>query len=93
MALVLSEENDVQGFVIARVVRDEWEIENIAVAGAARRRGLGTRLLSELLDMARAQRRQGDLSGGPRIEPRSAGALRKVGIPGKRAPPALLPGA
>lgn len=55
VALVLSEENDVQGFVIARVVRDEWEIENIAVAGTARRRGLGTRLLSELLDIARGR--------------------------------------
>jgi ribosomal-protein-alanine N-acetyltransferase len=31
----------------------EWEIENIAVAGPARRRGLGTRLLGELLDQAR----------------------------------------
>ena len=49
VALVLSEENDVQVFAIARVVRDEWEIENIVVAGAARRRGLGTRFLSELL--------------------------------------------
>ena len=55
VALVLSEENGVQGFVIARVVRDEWEIENIAVAGVARRRGLGSRLLSELLGMARAR--------------------------------------
>ena len=33
----------------------EWEIENIAIAGPARRRGLGTRLLGELLDLARAQ--------------------------------------
>jgi ribosomal-protein-alanine N-acetyltransferase len=30
-------------------VGTEWEIENIAVAGPARRRGLGTRLLAELL--------------------------------------------
>jgi ribosomal-protein-alanine N-acetyltransferase len=55
VALVLSEGNDLQAFVVARAVRDEWEIENIAVAGAARRRGLGTRLLGELLDMARAR--------------------------------------
>ena len=41
--------------MIARVVGEEWEIENIAVAGSARRRGLGTRLLGELLDMARAK--------------------------------------
>ena len=44
--------------MIARVVDREWEIENIAVAGPARRRGLGTRLLGELLDLARGQRRR-----------------------------------
>ncbi len=55
VALTVLEESRVQGFVIARVVGDEWEIENIAIAGPARRRGLGTRLLGELLDMARAQ--------------------------------------
>ncbi len=51
----LPEESKIQGFVIARVVGAEWEIENIAIAGPARRRGLGTRLLGELLDMARAR--------------------------------------
>lgn len=55
VALVLTDEKEVQAFAIARAVRDEWEIENIAVAGAARRRGLGTRLLGEFLDMARAK--------------------------------------
>ncbi|MGA9801093.1 MAG: ribosomal protein S18-alanine N-acetyltransferase [Terriglobales bacterium] len=54
VALVM-EEAGLQGFVVARVVDREWEIENIAIAGAARRRGLGTRLLGELLDLARAQ--------------------------------------
>ncbi len=55
VASILIEEPRIQGFVIARVVGDEWEIENIAIAGPARRRGLGTRLLGELLDMARAR--------------------------------------
>jgi [ribosomal protein S18]-alanine N-acetyltransferase len=55
VALVLNEENDLKAFVIARVVRDEWEIENIAVAGAARRRGLGSRLLGQVLEMAKAK--------------------------------------
>lgn len=55
VALILEEESVFHGFVIARVVGAEWEIENIAVAGTARRRGLGTRLLGEVLDMARAQ--------------------------------------
>jgi [ribosomal protein S18]-alanine N-acetyltransferase len=55
LALVMREESELQGFVIARVVAEEWEIENIAIAGSARRRGLGTRLLGELLDLAQAQ--------------------------------------
>jgi ribosomal-protein-alanine N-acetyltransferase len=55
VALVIHEESDCHGFVIAREVSTEWEIENIAVAGSARRRGLGTRLLGELLDLAKAR--------------------------------------
>ena len=55
VALIMREDSDLQGFVIARVRGEEWEIENIAVAGPARRRGLGTRLLGELLDSARAK--------------------------------------
>ena len=54
-ALIIEDESGLQGFVIARVVGREWEIENIAVAGPARRRGLGTRLLGELLDRARGR--------------------------------------
>jgi ribosomal-protein-alanine acetyltransferase len=55
VALILEEEAELQGFVIARVVAEEWEIENIAVTGSARQRGLGTRLVGELLDLARAK--------------------------------------
>ena len=52
VALIL-EEKEEEGFLVARRVGPQWEIENIAVAGAARRRGLGARLLAELLDRAR----------------------------------------
>jgi [ribosomal protein S18]-alanine N-acetyltransferase len=55
VALVLDDASGLQGFVITRVLGEDWEIENIAVAGPARRRGLGTRLLGELLDLARAK--------------------------------------
>jgi len=55
IALVIEHEARVEGFLIARVVEQEWEIENLAVAGSARRRGHGTRLLGELLDMARTR--------------------------------------
>jgi [ribosomal protein S18]-alanine N-acetyltransferase len=55
VALIIQEEACVHGFVVARAVGGEWEIENIAVSGQARKRGLGTRLLGELLDLARAR--------------------------------------
>ena len=55
LALIMQDESQLQGFVIARMVGKEWEIENIAIAGPARRRGWGTRLLGELLDLARAK--------------------------------------
>ncbi len=55
IALTIQEEAQVRGFVIASVVGEEWEIENLAIAGRARRRGLGTRLLGEFLDLARAK--------------------------------------
>jgi ribosomal-protein-alanine N-acetyltransferase len=41
---------------VAHAVAGEWEIENIAVAGPARRRGLGTRLLGEFLKLAGGER-------------------------------------
>ena len=44
--------NPAQGFLVARIVDRDWEIENLAVAETARRRGLGRALLSELLQRA-----------------------------------------
>jgi [ribosomal protein S18]-alanine N-acetyltransferase len=55
LALVIEETNSLQGFLVAHVVAGEWEIENIAIAGAARRRGLGTRLLGEFLRLASSE--------------------------------------
>lgn len=55
VALIIEEDARIQGFLLARALNPEWEIENIAVAGTARRRGLGTRLLGEFLDLARGQ--------------------------------------
>jgi ribosomal-protein-alanine acetyltransferase len=52
-ALVIEEERVIQGFLVAREVGSEWEIENIAVAGPARRRGLGSQLVGEFLNLAR----------------------------------------
>ena len=53
IALVIEESVGMQGFLVAHEVAGEWEIENIAIAGAARRRGLGTRLLGAFLDDVR----------------------------------------
>jgi ribosomal-protein-alanine N-acetyltransferase len=58
IAMVIEEECAVKGFLIARAVEGEWEIENIAVASPARRRGLGTQLLGEFLDLARGRSAQ-----------------------------------
>ncbi len=48
---MLEEDAVALGFLVARPLDDEWEIENIAVNGPARRRGLGTRLLGEFMTL------------------------------------------
>jgi len=47
----------IHGFLAAKEVAGEWEIENLAVRETARRRGLGLRLLHEFLQLV--HRRQG----------------------------------
>lgn len=54
-ALVVEQDASVVGFIVGRQVEDEWEIENIAVTGTARHRGLGSRLVGELLDLVRSR--------------------------------------
>ena len=54
VALVIEEHDTVMGFLAGRqVAGDEWEIENVAIRGPARRRGLGSHLLGEFLNLAR----------------------------------------
>jgi len=53
--LIIEKESGVQGFIAGRALGEEWEIENMAVAGPARRRGVGTRLLGRFLDLARSR--------------------------------------
>ena len=56
VGLVVEEAERVVGFLVAReVARGEWEVENVAVNGDARRRGLGSRLMGEFLDMVRGR--------------------------------------
>jgi [ribosomal protein S18]-alanine N-acetyltransferase len=54
LALV-SEDHALQGFLMARQIGPEWEIENIVVAETAQRRGLGSMLLAHFLDLIRQQ--------------------------------------
>ena len=53
LVLVLEEDSQPQGFLVARPLGPEWELENIAVAATVRRRGLASRLLREFMDLAR----------------------------------------
>jgi [ribosomal protein S18]-alanine N-acetyltransferase len=55
LTLVIEEGAEVVGFIVGRQIDHECEIENIAVSGAARRRGLGTRLLGEFLELIQRQ--------------------------------------
>jgi ribosomal-protein-alanine acetyltransferase len=54
-AVLVAEINngEIAGFVIARAVSAEWEIENVAVSRQAQRRGVGTQLIRHLLHLAR----------------------------------------
>lgn len=52
---IVIEEDYVRGFLVARDLGPEWEIENVVVARSTRRRGLGTRLVRELLHHAQTQ--------------------------------------
>ena len=54
LALVIHDDT-VQGFLIANRIGPEWELENIAVAAGARRRGLASALLSHFLDVVKQQ--------------------------------------
>lgn len=43
------------GFIVARAVGREWEIENIVIADVAQREGHGSQLLNALIDRARVE--------------------------------------
>lgn len=54
-ALVLREEQRIVGFIAIRVVAEEAEILNLAVAASHRRKGHGTRLLAAAEEFARSR--------------------------------------
>lgn len=58
IALVAIDENEpeqIAGFLIARCLPGEWEIENIAITPFFRRAGHATKLVQSLIERARSQ--------------------------------------
>jgi ribosomal-protein-alanine acetyltransferase len=54
IALVIDDEGPIRSFLIARITCEECELENIVVASSSQRRGLGSKLMQELIAVARA---------------------------------------
>ncbi|MFZ0937992.1 MAG: ribosomal protein S18-alanine N-acetyltransferase [Candidatus Sulfotelmatobacter sp.] len=52
---ISTEPAELLGFLIAHRIDSEWELENLAVAEKARRRGIGTCLLTEFFEHVRAE--------------------------------------
>jgi ribosomal-protein-alanine N-acetyltransferase len=55
IAIVVADESGVQGFLIARPVDKECEIENIAISAQRQRRGFGSMLLEKIFEIAKKQ--------------------------------------
>jgi ribosomal-protein-alanine acetyltransferase len=53
--LVAEEEGAPRGFLLARIIGDECELENIVVAESNRRHGLGSKLIRALINAARGR--------------------------------------
>lgn len=56
IALIMQENSDsLGGFIVGRCLGEEWEVENIVIAAAQRKHGLGTRLLQEFMQHAKSE--------------------------------------
>jgi ribosomal-protein-alanine N-acetyltransferase len=52
---LMIEDPEIRGFLVAKAVAREWELENITIAASSRRQGLAIRLLTEFLDFIRRE--------------------------------------
>jgi [ribosomal protein S18]-alanine N-acetyltransferase len=55
LVLVAEDQGELEGFICAKVIAGEAEIENIVVAECSRRQGIADALLKELIGLARMQ--------------------------------------
>jgi len=53
VVLVAEDEVGVRGFLLARIIGDECELENIVMGEGSQRRGLGSKLIRALMDAVR----------------------------------------
>ncbi len=75
-----SEATSVLAFLVAHRLEAEWELENIVVAEAVRRRGAGTRLLNEFIAHARAEDGSGIFLEVRESNQSARGLYRKMGF-------------
>jgi ribosomal-protein-alanine acetyltransferase len=52
LVLLAEREGALHGFLVAQHIDSEWELENIVVSSAERRKGIGGRLMRALMDAA-----------------------------------------
>ena len=73
LILVAEQDQHVEGFLVARCAHAaEWEIENVVVAEAARRKGLGVSLLQSFLERIHAQSPTSEKAGVVHLEVRES---------------------
>ena len=53
--VIVAAEQEVVGFAVAHVIGPEWELENVAVAAPAQRRGIGSALVNDIIRRAAAR--------------------------------------
>jgi [ribosomal protein S18]-alanine N-acetyltransferase len=53
LVLIAEDGDRIEGFLVASIATEEWELENIAVTRERRRQGVGRALMAELISQAK----------------------------------------
>jgi [ribosomal protein S18]-alanine N-acetyltransferase len=72
--------HEILAFLVAHLVEQEWELENIVVAESTRRRGVATRLLGEFVAHARAEQGSGIFLEVRQSNQSARGLYQKIGF-------------